>query len=256
MDKTRIKSSCYLVVLLVVFVVVWQLVADKGMINPLFFSSPEKVWADIVEMFSTGYIFPHIQITLYASFVGLFYGILLGTIVALIVGENQVLARVIEPILVGIHGLPLLALGPLFVVWFGIGIKSKIVMATISVFFLVFFNIYAGIKDVDVQLIQTLKLMRASKFQIMQKVILPSCIPWMMASLKAGVGGAVLGAIVGEYLGATAGLGWVIQMAGGYYNITRVIACVIILMVIMFILNAIVSWIDRKVLVWRPSIDK
>ena len=185
-----------------------------------------------------------------------FGGAAAGTIVALIVGENQVLARIIEPILVGIHGLPLLALGPLFVVWFGIGIKSKIVMATISVFFLVFFNIYAGIKDVDVQLIQTLKLMRASKFQIMQKVILPSCIPWMMASLKAGVGGAVLGAIVGEYLGATAGLGWVIQMAGGYYNITRVIACVIILMVIMFILNAIVSWIDRKVLVWRPSIDK
>ena len=256
MDKTKIKSSCYLVILLVVFVAAWQLMADKGMINPLFFSSPEKVWADIVEMFSTGYIFPHIQITLYASFVGLFYGILLGTIVALIVGENQVLARVIEPILVGINGLPLLSLGPLFVVWFGIGIKSKIVMATISVFFIVFFNIYAGIKDVDVQLIQTLKLMRANKIQIIRKVILPSCIPWMMASLKAGVGGAVLGAIVGEYLGASAGLGWVIQMAGGYYNITRVIACVIILMVIMFILNAIVSWIDRKVLVWRPSIDK
>lgn len=96
MDKTKIKSSCYLVILLVVFVVAWQLMANKGMINPLFFSSPEKVWTDIVEMFSTGYIFPHIQITLYASFVGLFYGILLGTIVALIVGENQVLARVIE----------------------------------------------------------------------------------------------------------------------------------------------------------------
>ena len=122
-------------------------------------------------MFSTGYIFPHIQITLYASFVGLFYGILLGTIVALIVGENQVLARVIEPILVGTTWFwpTFLHWGPLFVVWFGIGIKSKIVMATISVFFLVFFNIYAGIKDVDVQLIQTLKLMRASKFQIMQK---------------------------------------------------------------------------------------
>ena len=199
---------------------------------------------------------PHIGITLYAAFLGLFYGIVLGTAIALIVGNNRVLAHILEPIFVGIHGLPLLALGPLFVVWFGIGIKSKIFMATISVFFLVFFNIYAGFKDVDIQLIQTLKLMRASKIQLMTKVILPSCIPWLIASLKAGVGAAVLGAIVGEYLGATAGLGWVIQSAGGYYNITRVIACVIVLMVIMFILNAIVSWIDRKALKWRPSINK
>ena len=210
----------------------------------------------MAEMFSTGYIMPHIGITLYAAFLGLFYGIVLGTAIALIVGNNRVLAHILEPIFVGIHGLPLLALGPLFVVWFGIGIKSKIFMATISVFFLVFFNIYAGFKDVDIQLIQTLKLMRASKIQLMTKVILPSCIPWLIASLKAGVGAAVLGAIVGEYLGATAGLGWVIQSAGGYYNITRVIACVIVLMVIMFILNAIVSWIDRKALKWRPSINK
>lgn len=226
------------------------------MINPLFFSSPKQVLADMAEMFSTGYIMPHIGITLYAAFLGLFYGIVLGTAIALIVGNNRVLAHILEPIFVGIHGLPLLALGPLFVVWFGIGIKSKIFMATISVFFLVFFNIYAGFKDVDIQLIQTLKLMRASKIQLMTKVILPSCIPWLIASLKAGVGAAVLGAIVGEYLGATAGLGWVIQSAGGYYNITRVIACVIVLMVIMFILNAIVSWIDRKALKWRPSINK
>ena len=256
MDKTKLKSRCYLVILLAVFIAAWQVLADRGMINPLFFSSPKQVLADMAEMFSTGHIMPHIGIKLYAACLGLFYGIVLGTAIALIVGNNRVLAHILEPIFVGIHGLPLLALGPLFVVWFGIGIKSKIFMATISVFFLVFFNIYAGFKDVDIQLIQTLKLMRASKIQLMTKVILPSCIPWLIASLKAGVGAAVLGAIVGEYLGATAGLGWVIQSAGGYYNITRVIACVIVLMVIMFILNAIVSWIDRKALKWRPSINK
>ena len=255
-DKTKLKSHIYLVILLVAFVILWQFLAEKELINPMFFSSPKEVWADTVEMFSTGYILPHIGITLYAAFLGLFYGIVFGTLIALIVGNYKILAHIVEPIFDGIHGLPLLALGPLFVVWFGIGIKSKIFMATISVFFLVFFNIYAGFKDVDIQLIQTLKLMRANKVQIMTKVIMPSCIPWLMASLKAGVGAAVLGAIVGEYLGATAGLGYVIQMAGGYYNITRVIACVIILMIIMFILNAVVSWIDRKVLKWRPSMDK
>ncbi len=226
------------------------------MINQMFFSSPKAVWQDLKEMFGSGYIFPHLKVTLCAAFLGLFYGIVFGTLTAFLVGNNKVLINILEPIFVGIHGLPLLALGPLFVVWFGIGMKSKIFMATINVFFLVFFNVYAGVKDVDVQLINTLKLMRASKLQIMLKVIMPSCIPWLIASLKAGVGAAVLGAIVGEYLGASAGLGWIIQTAGGYYNITRVIACVLVLMVIMFILDAIVKKIDKSVLKWRPSVDK
>ena len=115
---------------------------------------------------------------------------------------------------------------------------------------------YAGFKDVDIQLINTLKLMRASRFQILTKVVMPSCIPWLLASLKAGVGAAMLGAIVGEYLGASAGLGWVIQTAGGYYNITRVISCVLLLMTIMFILDAIVKRIDKLALKWRPTVDR
>lgn len=254
-DKAKQRSRYYLAVLLVLFVAAWQALADKGMINLLFFSSPRQVWGDLAEMFSTGYLFPHIGVTLYAAAAGLFYGIVLGMLTAFVVGNNRVLAYILESIFVGINGLPLLALGPLFVVWFGIGVKSKIFMATISVFFLVFFNVYAGFKNVDVQLIQTLKLMRANRLQIVTKLILPSCLPWLLASLKAGVGAAVLGAIVGEYLGSTAGLGWVIQTAGGYYNITRVIACVIVLMVVMYLLNALVSWIDRVVLKWRPSID-
>lgn len=255
MNSVKIKSSIYLVILLIAFIFLWQISADNGWINTLFFSSPVAVWNDAVEMFSTGYIYQHIYATLYAAFIGLFWGIIIGAVAAIILAESEVLSRVIEPILVGIHGLPLLALGPLFVVWFGIGIKSKIVMAAIEVFFIVFFNLYAGILDVDKQLVQTLKIMRANKFQILTKAVLPSCIPWMIASLKSGVGGAVLGAIVGEYLGATAGMGWVIQMAGGYYNITRVIACVFILMIIMFILNGVVSWIDKKVMIWRPTVD-
>ena len=256
MDRTKIKSRIILVISLVVFVFIWQFLSEKGLINKLFFSSPKAVWEDLKEMFITGYIFPHMQVTLYAAFWGLFNGIVFGTMTAFIVGNNRVLANVLEPVFVGIHGLPLLSLGPLFVVWFGIGLKSKIFMAMINVFFLVFFNVYAGFKDVDIQLINTLKLMRASKWQIMTKVILPSCVPWLLASLKAGVGAAMLGAIVGEYLGASSGLGWVIQTAGGYYNITRVMSCVLLLMTIMFILDAIVKQIDKLALKWRPTVDK
>lgn len=256
MDKTKLKSRIILIISLVMLVIVWQILSDKGLINQLFFSSPKAVWKDLKEMFMTGYIFPHLKVTLYAAFCGLFYGILFGTVTAFVIGNNKILVNILEPIFVGIHGLPLLALGPLFVVWFGIGIKSKIFMAMINVFFLVFFNVYAGFKDVDIQLINTLKLMKASRFQILTKVVMPSCIPWLLASLKAGVGAAMLGAIVGEYLGASAGLGWVIQTAGGYYNITRVISCVLLLMTIMFILDAIVKRIDKLALKWRPTVDR
>lgn len=256
MDKVKLKSRLGLLLILSAFLAVWQISSDRGVIDPLFFSSPTKVAIDLVEIFKTGYIFPHIKITFYAAFVGLTYGIVFGTLTAFIVGNSKVLIRIVEPIFVAINGIPLLALGPLFVFWFGLGIKSKIFMAAINVFFRVFFNMYAGVRDVDVQLIQTLQLMRANKFQIMTKVVMPSCVPWLLASLKTGVGAAALGAIVGEYLGSSAGLGWVVQTAGGYYNITRVISCVIVIMVIMFMLDRIVSWIDRKALRWRPTIDK
>lgn len=256
MDKIKWKSRSYLLLVIIIFGVVWQVCSDKGIVNELFFSSPKKVIKDFIEMFTSGYIFPHIRITLYATFAGLAYGIVLGTVTAFFVGNNKVLANVIEPIFVAINGIPLLAIGPLFVFWFGLGIKSKIVMASIIVFFRVFFNMYAGFKDADIQLIQTLQLMRASRFQIITKVILPSGLPWLFASLKTGVGAAALGAIIGEYLGSSAGLGWVIQTAGGYYNITRVMSCIIVLMLIMFILDRMVTWIDRKALKWRPTIDK
>ena len=255
-DKTKWQSRICLMIIFTILISAWQICSDKGVINVLYFSSPKEIVKDLIEMFSTGYIYPHIGITFYAAFMGLLYGLIFGTAAAFIVGNSKLMGHIAEPILVAINGIPLLALGPLFVFWFGIGIKSKIVMATITAFFRVFFNMYAGFKDVDIQLIQTLQLMRASKLQIMAKVIMPSGIPWLLASLKASVGAASLGAIIGEYLGSSSGLGWVIQTASGYYNITRVISCVIVLMTIIFVLDRVVAWIDRKALKWRPTIEK
>lgn len=133
-DKTKWMSRVYLILVIFTFGIVWQICSDKGIVNELFFSSPKKVIADFIDMFVTGYIFPHIKITLYATFVGLAYGIVLGSLTAFLVGNNKVLANVLEPIFVAINGIPLLAIGPLFVFWFGLGIKSKIVMAAINVF--------------------------------------------------------------------------------------------------------------------------
>lgn len=253
--KVQLLPQICFVLFLVLFFGVWELLAKLELINTFLFSNPTAIWADLVQLFLTGEIWPHMIATLYASFLGLLIGTALGVLVAFVFGNAKLLADIFDPLFVGVNGLPKLALGPLFIVWFGIGIKAKIFMATIMVFFLVFFNAFAGFRNVDVNLIKTLKLMGASRIQIITKLMLPSCVPWIMASLRAGVGAAVLGAIVGEYLGAVKGLGWMVMTAGGVYNITRVLSCIFILMVIMSLLDFIVKRIERTVLRWRPSID-
>lgn len=253
MYKLKWKSKLYSTVLILILLGIWQISANANIINTFLFSSPVEIIKDIYVMFSTNYVQPNIAFTMYAAFMGLIYGTVFGVIVAFVFGVNNLLSDIFEPIFIGINGLPKLALGPLFIVWFGISITSKIVMASIMVFFLVFFNAYAGFKNIDIQLVNTLKLMGATKFQVIQKVVLPSCIPWIIASLRAGVGTAVLGAIVGEYLGSTAGLGYLVQSAGGVFNITRVFACIFILMIIMSILDALVKLMGKKILRWQPQ---
>lgn len=251
----RVLPKFGLILFLVLFLGVWQGLVSVGVISTFLFSSPALIWEDIVKLFATGEIWPHMYATIYAAFFGLVYGTVFGVLVAFVFGNFKFLANIFDPIFVGLNGLPKLALGPLFIIWFGIGMSAKVAMAAIMVFFLVFFNAYAGFRNVDVNLINTLKLMGAKRWQIMLKLTLPSCVPWIMASLRAGVGAAVLGAIVGEYLGSVRGLGWMVMSAGGVYNITRVLSCIFILMVIMSLMDYGVKKLEKTVLKWRPSVD-
>lgn len=255
MELKKILKKCYCLIFIALFLIIWEYLSDNNMINTFFFSSPLNIIKDLISMFSTGEIWSHIYITLKASLFGLFYGVAFGVIIAFLFGNIPLLADIFDPILVGLYGLPKLSLGPLFIIWFGIGLQAKIFMAAIMVFFLVFFNAYAGFKNVDINLINTLKIMGASKLQIIQKVILPSCIPWIMASLRSGAGASVLGAIVGEYLGSNQGLGWMVQSAGGVYNITRVLSCIFLMMFIMSMIDYILKHVEKRILRWRESVD-
>ncbi|MDD2569280.1 MAG: ABC transporter permease [Clostridia bacterium] len=253
--KSKLLPQFYLILFLVIFFGIWQFFVNIGSINPFLFSSPIDIFKDMFNLFATGEIWPHIFVTLYASFWGVVIGTVSGIIVAFIFGNIKILADIFDPLFVGLYGLPKLALGPLFIVWFGISITAKIFMSTIMVFFLVFFNAYAGFRNVDVNLINMMKLMGANRLQIITKLTLPSCIPWITASLRAGVGAAVLGTIVGEYLGAVQGLGWMVMTAGGVYNITRVLSCIFILMILMSLLDFSVKKAEAIILKWRPAVD-
>lgn len=231
----------------------WEFSVRFGLADPFFMSQPTAILLDIIDAFVTGEIMPHIIVTMKEAMGGLLIGTSAGIATALVLWKIDLLARILDPIIMAFYGIPKLALGPIFILWFGLGIQSKIFLAALMVYFLVLFNAYAGFKNVDQALVIAARLMGAKKGQIMLKVILPSSAPWLLAGMKAGLGAALLGAVVGEYIGASAGLGWMVEYAGGMYDIARVFTCIITLMLIMAVLNAILGVAERYFLKWRPA---
>jgi NitT/TauT family transport system permease protein len=250
--RSNAKVFLWRLLLILALLAVWELLARTKTIDPFFFGQPSAIAVDIKKALVTGEILPHIKVTLQEALTGLLIGTVAGISSAFILGRLDVLARILDPIIMALYGIPKLALGPIFILWFGLGMKSKIFLAALMVFFLVFFNAYAGFKNVDISLVNAVRLMGANRRQILLKVVLPSSVPWLMAGIKAGLGAALLGAVVGEYLGANAGLGWMVEYAGGMYDIARVFTCIIVLMSLMAVLNAGLGFIERRLLKWRP----
>ncbi|MFH1136201.1 MAG: ABC transporter permease [Pseudomonadota bacterium] len=240
--------------LIMAFLASWELLSHYKVIDAFFFGQPSAIVIDMKEAVVTGEIYPHMLVTLKEALSGLLIGTIAGVLAAFILGKLDLAARVLDPIIMALYGIPKLALGPIFILWFGLGIESKIFLAALMVFFLVFFNAYAGFKNVDQSLVNAVRLMGASNRQIVLKVVLPSSVPWLMAGIKAGLGAALLGAVVGEYIGANSGLGWMVEYAGGMYDIARVFTCIITLMLLMAALNAALGLVERRLLKWRPNV--
>lgn len=254
--KSQIVAHSWTVVIVACFFTLWEMFTRYGIFDKFYTSQPSSIFIDLKKLFVTGDIFTHISITMQEAMLGLLIGASLGILTGFILGQFQSLARALDPIVMALYGIPKLALGPLFILWFGLGIESKVFLAALTVFFLVFFNSYAGFRNVDTTLISAIKLMGATNGQILRKVVLPSCLPWILAGLRGGIGSSLLGAIVGEYMGSTAGIGWMVQYAGGMYDTTRIFSCIIILMVIMASLNGGLKLVEMHLLKWRPQIQE
>ncbi|NQS75177.1 MAG: ABC transporter permease [Peptococcaceae bacterium] len=222
-------------------------------IDPFFVSRPSAIILDFILLFTSKDIFPHLGVTLYATLLGLALGSVSGLVLAFMLGKFRPLEKVLDPVIFALYGIPKLALGPLFILWFGLGIESKVVLSFIWVFFVMYFNAYGGFKDVDYRLINSIRLMGASEFQVITKVIFPSSLPWILTGLKSGVGVALLGTIVGEYIGSSVGLGNMVMYAGNMFNTTRVFSSILAMTLIMIILNELVRLLESRVLRWRTN---
>ena len=241
--------------LFLLLVGVWEFLARSGVLNAFYSSQPSRILLDFPDFYISGNLLKHTAVTLSEALWGLLCGTLAGIAAAFLLGMFDFLGKVIEPFITALYGIPKLALAPIFVLWFGLGIESKVIMSGLLVFFLVFFSTYGGIKSVDRNILTSVRLMGATRMQFIFKVVLPSCVPWILAGVRGGLGASLIGAIVGEYMGASAGLGWVISYATSFFQVDRVMSCIVILFLIGIMFNTVLKRVERRLLRWRPPLD-
>ncbi len=240
------------VALTVAFLAVWELGVRAGKIDPFFFASPSQIGTTIGGWWQQGYIVKDVVTTMWETILGLVIGGFVGIVLGVVLASNRFLGAVFEPLLVLLNSIPRVTLVPLFILWFGFTLLSKVVSAVVLVLFVVFFATYAGIKDVDPTLVANARVMGATRIDVVRHVLVPSALTWIFASLRSAVGFALIGAVVAEYFGANAGVGYRIQYSEAQLNTSGVFGGLAILMVLVTIVDTFIRWIQRRVLVWKP----
>jgi NitT/TauT family transport system permease protein len=260
-DGSLIMSRWMLLVCQVLVAVValglWQLFATvpvfgRVLLPPFFFSNPVDVGSQIVAWFATGVIWKHLLITLSESILAFAIGSIGGVVVGFWFARQPRVAAIFDPYVKMANALPRVVLAPIFALWLGLGIWSKVALGVTLVFFIVFFNVYQGVKEVSNALRDNGRMLGMNEQQLTRHVYWPSALSWMFSSLHTSVGFAVVGAVVGEYLGSAAGLGYLIQQAEGVFDVAGVFAGMVVLSAFVLLIDLAVTLVERRLLVWRP----
>ncbi len=255
--RRRIMVNSVRVVVFVVIVGGWQLLSHLKIIDPFFFSSPTSIvnkldfWVHHGTQY--GSIWQQIWVTMQEALLGFVYGVVAGIVMGLLLGQVPFLADVVGPYIKVMNAVPRIVLGSIFVIWLGLGTTSKTVLAGVLVFFVVFFNAFQGTREVDRNLVANVRVLGGSRLQVVRHVVLPSALTWIIASLHVAFGFAIIGAIVGEYLGAQHGLGLIISSAQNNFDPAGVFGAMFIVAVIALVAEAIISRLEHHLLGWRPS---
>lgn len=254
----RVTLIALQVLVALVVLLIWHLLTTipvsggKPLFPPFFFSTPYDVVMRIVKWFSEGTIWRHLWITLVEAMLAFVIGSLGGILVGFWFARQQRVAAVFDPYVKAANALPRIVLAPIFTLWFGLGIWSKVALGVTLVFFIVFFNVYQGVKEVSPTVLANARMLGMNERQLMRHVYWPSALSWMFSSLHISVGFAVVGAVVGEYLGSAAGLGYIILQAEMTFDIAGVFAGMFVLAAFVLVIDFMVTLVERRLLVWRP----
>ena len=255
---SRVNLLSLQVLIAVISMVAWYVlttvpIGGVTLLPPFFFSNPVDVAARVVKWFADGTIWKHLWITLIEAMLAFVIGSVAGVLIGFWFAQQPRVAAVFDPYVKMINALPRVVLAPIFTLWFGLGIWSKVALGVTIVFFLVFFNVFQGVREVSPTVLSNARMLGANRRQLLTMVYIPSATSWVFASLHNAVGMAFVGAVVGEYLGSARGVGYLILQAEGVFNIDAIFAGIIVLTAFAYCLDQAVTVVERRLLVWQPQ---
>lgn len=232
------------------FLLLWYAASGRW-IDPLLVSSPDLVAGRLWRWLVDGTLWNNLSITLLATVLGFGIGCALGFLLGLLFGRFTTLAEVFDPYITAIYSIPKIALAPLFIIWFGIGIESKVAVSAAIVFFVIFLNTYSGVREVNPLYVHTTRIMGGGEGAVLRDVIVPSAAAWVITGLKVSVPYALVGTVIGEFMSANRGIGYLIAQATGLFNTTSVYAGIVVLAVVGAVINTGLKHLEAWVLRWR-----
>lgn len=249
-QKTKYRRSVtrYRIVIFFAFIIIWQLTASFGIIDSFIFSSPIKIFACFYSMLKDGTILHHIFITLTETFLSFFLVIVIGILISVILWSNEKLSKILEPYLVVLNSLPKSALAPLLIVWLGANMRTIIVAGISVAIFGTIINLYTGFKEVNLDKIKLIYTLGGNKTNVLLKVVLPSSIPIIISTMKVNIGLSLVGVVIGEFLAARKGLGYLIIYGSQVFKLDWVIMSIVILCIIAMLLYKAINLLEKMYL--------
>ena len=261
-NSSSFSLRAWQLLLLASLFVAWHVLTVPGFVPPIYFDNPHKaafffgepleVLGRIWNWFVGGDIYRHLWVTLVETMLAFVIGTVSGVAIGIWLALAPTASAIFDPYIKALNAMPRVILAPIFFVWFGLGIASKVALGVTLVFFIVFFNVYQGVKEVSPVVLANARMLGASPRQLLRYVYLPSAMSWVFASLHNSVGLAFVGAVVGEYLGSAEGVGYLILQAEGVFDINTVFAGILVLTAFALVLDWLVSLAERRLMVWQP----
>jgi NitT/TauT family transport system permease protein len=238
--------------LLGVFLLAWEVASRSKAVDPFYVSAPLRIAKHVATWTKEGILFKHLWVTLSEAVVGLLAGTVLGLALGFLFASSRRIDAVLQPFISIMNAMPRVAFAPLIILWFGLGFLSKVVIVVSLVFFVVFFNTYQGFKDVNPVFLKNARVLGASRYQVIRHIYLPATMTWIFASLRLSVGYAIVAAIIGEYIGASAGIGFLIDNAQSMFDATGVMAGLCVLTATVAVIDFFVRRIEGHFAKWKP----
>lgn len=238
-------------VAVVALVAVWETLSRVGILDPFYVPAPSTVARVTGGLFTDGEIYGHLRATFTAALLGLVFGLVAGVLLGFGAAMSATLSDLLEPVMILLNAVPRVVLAPLFVIWLGIDLASKVALAMILVAVLIFFAVYNGIREVDQRLVERVQTLGGGRRELIREVYVPSLTVWVLGNLKVAVGFAFTGAVVGEFVASSRGLGYLLQFAQSTYNAALTIALILLIMAFVLVLFTAAERLERRLLRWR-----